>query len=290
MYDYNNEGEIYNNEINDLNDIKIGNEKYKTNKYNEEEIIMDDNMNMEEQDNINNENNLNEEFGEEEYDMNNINYNNEEFDNIEENDNNNNNYDYNNFDNYNNNFQNENNNSEYEEDNNLNNQEEEDLINNNEFSNEFEDMNQLHAINENKNNINQYNDNNVNNIETLKLYIINLEKKCAALEQENKMIKLNKENDPNYGIVENTIKQGTILLDDVKRKNFNLNKKIKILEQQNQELNYKLIEANQKLKRFQNNKNFIYNNNKDINSIIVKLNNKVDENEIMISKLKEIKI
>ena len=263
MYDYNNEGEIYNNEINDLNDIKIGIEKYKTNKYNEEEIIMDENMNMEEQDNINNENNLNEEFEKEEYDMNNINNNNEEFNHIEEN-----------------------NNSEYEEDNNLNNQEEEDLIDNNEFNNEVDDMNQLNAINANNKNMNKYNDDNINDIETLKLYIINLEKKCAALEQENKMIKLNKENDPNYGIVENSIKQGTILLDDVKRKNFNLNKKIKILEQQNLELNYKLIEANQKLKRFQNNKNFIYNNNKDINSIIVKLNNKVDENEIMISKLK----
>ena len=286
MYDYNNEGEIYNNEINDLNDIKIGKEKYKTNKYNEEEIIMDDNMNIEEQDNIDNQNNLNEEFEEEEYDMNNMNNNNEEFNHLEENNNNINNYDYNNFDNYNNNFENENNNSEYEEDNNLNNQEEEDLIDNNEFNNEFDDMNQLNDINANNNNMNQYNDNNINDIETLKLYIINLEKKCAALEQENKMIKLNKENDPNYGIVENSIKQGTILLDDVKRKNFNLNKKIKILEHQNQELNYKLIEANQKLKRFQNNKNFIYNNNKDINSIIVKLNNKVDENEIMISKLK----
>jgi len=280
MYDYNNEGEINNNEINDLNDIKLGNEKYKTNKYNEEEIIMDENMNMEEQDNINNENNLNEEFEEEEYDMNNMNNNNEEFNNMEENNNNINNYDYNNFNNYNNNLENENNNSEYEEENNLNNQEQEELIDNN----EFDDMNQLNAFNENNNNINQYN--NLNDIETLKLYIINLEKKCTSLEKENKMIKSNKENDPNYGIVENSIKQGTILLDDVKRKNFNLNKKIKILEQQNQELNYKLIEANQKLKRFQTNKNFVYNNNKDINSIIVKLNNKVDENEIMISKLK----
>ena len=123
------------------------------------------------------------------------------------------------------------------------------------------------------------------------MYISNLENKCYALEKENKLMKLNKQNsdyidrnDPNYKIIENSVKQGTILLDDVKRKNFNLSQRIKILEKENQKLNYKLIEVNQKLKRFQSNKNNI--NNKDINSIIAKLNSRIDESDIIISKLK----
>ena len=280
MYDYNNEGELYNNEINDLNDIKIENEKFKAKKYNEDEIIIDGNFNEEEPNNINNENNINDEF-EEEYDNDNIN--NNEYNNIKEN----NNINYN-FNNYNNNI---NNNLEYnfeyenknvDDENNLIEQEEE--LNNN---NDFDNVNELDNININDNN-NQYNNKQLNDIESLKLYIINLENKCAALEKENNIIKLNKEKDPNYSIVENSIKQGTILLDDVKRKNFNLNKKINLLEKQNQELSYKLIEANQKLKRLQINKkdNFNFSNNKDINSLILNLNNKIDEREIIISKLK----
>ena len=168
--------------------------------------------------------------------------------------------------------------------------ENEEELNNNNIDNNFGNINELNEDNINYNNdVNQYNTNNndfgdINDIESMKLYIINLENKCSALEKENKMLKQN--NNPNYGIIENSIKQGTILLDDVKRKNFNLNKKIKILEKQNQELNYKLIETNQKLKKFQNNKIQNFSNNKNINSNILNLNNKIDECEIMISKLK----
>ena len=292
MYGINNEDKIFENEINDLNDIEIKNQKIKNNKYNEDQIIMDDNMNvninMEEQDNINIENNdnydnnINDQFqGDDEY------YNNNE---------NNFNYDIN-----------EINNEEFNNSNNL----EENNINNNDIY-EDQDENLLYENNEQidlidqaedeqiDNEINQFNNNtnqNINiepnnDIESLKMYISNLENKCYALEKENKLMKLNKQNsdyidrnDPNYKIIENSVKQGTILLDDVKRKNFNLSQRIKILEKENQKLNYKLIEVNQKLKRFQSNKNNI-NNNKDINSIIAKLNSRIDESDIIISKLK----
>ena len=49
---FNNEDEIYNNQINYLNDIKIENEKNKINKYKEDEIVYNGNMNYEEQNNI----------------------------------------------------------------------------------------------------------------------------------------------------------------------------------------------------------------------------------------------
>ena len=52
MNDFNNEDEIYNNQINYLNDIKIENEKNKINKYKEDEIVYNENMNYEEQNNI----------------------------------------------------------------------------------------------------------------------------------------------------------------------------------------------------------------------------------------------
>ena len=278
MNEYNYEDELYNN--NNL----MNNEKNKTNKYNEDEIIMDENLNNTEEDNnINYGNEDNEE-----YDINNDLNNNEQFDNqIEENDDNN-NYDYNN--NYENFDNNEENVDNPEEEQNLIYEKENDEELNNNNINTFDNMNEFNEGNINyndNNNINQYTDNNfgdVNDIESMKLYIINLENKCSALEKENKMMK--SKNNPNYGIIENSIKQGTILLDDVKRKNFNLNKKIKILEKQNQELNYKLIEANQKLKKFQKNKIENFSNNQNTNSIILNLNNKIDENEIIISKLK----
>lgn len=289
MNDFNNENEIYNNEIDDLNDIKIEDEKIKTNKYNEDQIIMDENINFEQQDNIDNENNINENY-EEIYDLNDIN--NDEF--------NNNNNDNINLEEYNNAYYNnipENNDQNLlykneDKNNSFSQGEEYNDDNNNNYNIHLDNMNNINELNEinmnNNDNLKNFNENKkLDDIESLKLYIINLEKKCSFLEKENEMIKLNKESDPNYSIVENSLKQGTILLEDVKRKNFNLNKKIKILEKENQELNYKLIEANQKIKRFQiNNKNNNINTNKNINSILVKLNKKVDESEILISKLK----
>ena len=62
MYDYNNENELYNNEIKNLTDIRLETEKYKNNKYNEDEIVMNENINLEEQNNINDENYINEDL------------------------------------------------------------------------------------------------------------------------------------------------------------------------------------------------------------------------------------
>ena len=281
MNEFNNDDEIYNNEIDDLNDIKIENDNFKINKYNEDEIVFDEKMNYDGQNNIiNDNNNINNNMNQnlnlnENIDNNN---NNEFTNNIDENNiNDGNNDDYNNnFDTY--NILNDNGEENYlyenENENNLISEEGEE-INNNYFNN-INDFNQENTNNQ-----------ELNDINSLKIYIVNLEKKCSELEKENK--KLKSKQDPNYIIVENSIKQGTILLEDVKRKNYNLNQKIKTLEKQNLDLNYKIIELNQKLKRCQNNtrtNNIIHNTNKDMNSIILKLNNKIDESEIIISKLK----
>ena len=189
---------------------------------------------------------------------------------------------------------------------------------NNNNTNNFNNINEINELDinntnnmniidnfNNKNNMNMMNNfNNVNEIDSLKLYIINLEQKCNQLQNENKLLKINlkktqskinNRKDPNYEIVENSIRQGTILLEDVKRKNYNLKKKIKSLENQNQQLNYKLIETNQKLKRLINDKNnpilqnINQNNNNNLMEIktkLSKLNNKIDESDIIISKLK----
>ena len=184
-------------------------------------------------------------------------------------------------------------------------------------TNDYNELNDIKLINNNINNINNFNTNynnfidkinNINDLESLKIYIINLGQKCNYLQKENKKLKMqnvskiNSTNgkNPNYDIIENSIRQGTILLDDVKSKNNNLNKKIKILENKNKKLNYKLIEISQKLKRIQNdqknpllqkiNKNINSNNNKlnmiEIQTNFSKLNNKIDETDIIISKLK----
>ena len=57
MNEFNNDEEMYNNEIDDLNDIKIENDKFKINKYNEDEIVFDEKINYDEQNNIINDNN-----------------------------------------------------------------------------------------------------------------------------------------------------------------------------------------------------------------------------------------
>ena len=133
-----------------------------------------------------------------------------------------------------------------------------------------------------------YNLNDENDIESLKLIIYDLQQKCNALCQENGQLKLiiqnNNKKEPNIELMENSIKQGSILLTDNKKKNEILKKKIFELENKNKELNYKLIEINQKLKKFQNsdnNQNINMNNNEEIN----RLNNIIDENEVKISKL-----
>jgi len=159
----------------------------------------------------------------------------------------------------------------------------EEEANENEMQNNNMDMNGEEDQNNGNNNLNDEND-----IESLKLIIYDLQQKCNSLCQENGQLKLiiqcNNQKEPNIELMENSIKQGSILLIDNKKQNEILKKKIFELENKNKELNYKLIELNQKLKKFQNsdnNQNVNMNNNEEIN----RLNNIIDENEVKISKL-----
>ena len=260
---------------------------------------------------VNHINNINNNINNNEYDNNLINDNEDENEllNMEENDMNINNYNSNNNENLDDNLlYNENNEENLNTINSININPEVAFNNNNEI-NKINDLNEIDIMQ--NNNLNYLNRNNNNNnkkrinllnqnidIESLKLLIINLQNKINFLQNQNQQLKLNSQNrinidnrkDPNYDIIENSIKQGTILLDDVKRKNYNLNKRIQNLEIQNQQLNYQLIETNQKLSRMvKDQQNININsssNSSNINAIIKKLNSKIDENEIIISKLK----
>ena len=176
------------------------------------------------------------------------------------------------------------------------------MMQNENIGNEEEEIND-NQIDDNNININRIQQkegdimlNKLNNInkenESLKNMINNLEQKCSLLSQENEQLKItiqkNKafqnKTEPNYELMENSIRQGTILLNDNKKKNETLKQKILKLEKTNKELNFKLIESNQVLKRLQTiikTKNININNNNEIN----KLNNIIDEKEIKISKL-----
>jgi ribosomal protein L36 len=143
----------------------------------------------------------------------------------------------------------------------------------------------------------------INNIENINEHFIDLEEKFKSIEIENKNLKKELANEKiknrkiapnNKNIYENSIIQGKIIIEDVKKKNNKLIEKINDLESKNKSLNYQLIEANQKIKKYENdskqkmNVNENENNgkkDKDINEII-KLRNKIDEYEILISKLK----
>ena len=83
------------------------------------------------------------------------------------------------------------------------------------------------------------------------------------------------------------------MINNIKKKNDKLIEKIKDIEQKNKSLNYQLFEVNQKLRKYENDlkKNMNVNDNenngkkeKDINEII-KLENKIEKYEILISKL-----
>ena len=143
----------------------------------------------------------------------------------------------------------------------------------------------------------------MNNIEDINEHFIDLEQKFKSIEIENKNLKKELENEKkknrriapnNKNIYENSIIQGKIIIENVKKKNDKLIEKINDLESKNKLLNYQLIEANQKIKKYENDskKNINVNENvnnskkdKDMNEII-KLGNKIDEYEIVISKLK----
>ena len=143
----------------------------------------------------------------------------------------------------------------------------------------------------------------MNDIEDINEHFIDLEQRFKSIEIVNKNLQKELANEKqknrkivpnNKNIYENSIIQGKIILEDIKKKNDKLIEKIKDLESKNKSLNYQLIEANQKLKKYENDlkKNMNVNDNenngkkdKDINEII-KLENKIEEYEILISKLK----
>jgi chromosome segregation ATPase len=144
----------------------------------------------------------------------------------------------------------------------------------------------------------------INNIENINEHFIDLEEKFKSIEIENKNLKKELANEKkknrnippnNFKIYENSINQGKILLEDVKKKNAKLQEKINDLESKNKSLNYQLIEANQKLKKYENDSKQNINDNKNENNgkndkdntnEITKLKNKIDEYEILISKMK----
>ena len=129
-------------------------------------------------------------------------------------------------------------------------------------------------------------------------HFMDLQQRFEYLGNENKQLKRqlaieknkNKKIPPNkLKILENSINQGKILLDKTKKKNAEL---IKDYETKKDELNLQLIEANQKIKRLEedlnqakNNNSNNGNNNEDSLNEINKLKNKIDEYEINISKL-----
>ena len=176
---------------------------------------------------------------------------------------------------------------------------------------EMNDMNNINNIN---NNMINNNENNVENqqlmehIEEINGRFFDLEKEFKFLEKENKELKRqlqyekmkNREMKPNdFLIYDNTLKQGKLFLEDQKKKNAELKKIINDLEEQKKASDYKLIEANQKIKRLENDFNIINNNNqkeenknnsndnnnKNNDSEIINLKNKIDEYEIANSKL-----
>ena len=144
----------------------------------------------------------------------------------------------------------------------------------------------------------------INNIEDINEHFMDLEQRFNSIEIENKNLKKELSNEKkknlkippnNIKIYENSINQGKILLEDVKKKNAKLIEKINDLESKNKSLNYQLIEVNQKLKKYENDSKKNANDNtkenngkndKDSANEITKLKNKIDEYEILISKMK----
>ena len=182
---------------------------------------------------------------------------------------------------------------------------------------EMNDINNMNDMNNINNNMINNNENNVENqqlmehIEEINGRFFDLEKEFKFLEKENKELKRqlqyekmkNREMKPNdFLIYDNTLKQGKLFLEDQKKKNAELKKIINDLEEQKKASDYKLIEANQKIKRLENDFNIINNNNnnnqKEENknnsndnnnnnndNEIINLKNKIDEYEIANSKL-----
>ena len=112
------------------------------------------------------------------------------------------------------------------------------------------------------------------NIKDINEHFIIIENKFKKVEKENLKLKneLENENKKNKQIlinnsqsIENFKKQGNILLDDIKNKNNQLISKINDLESKNNLLNYQLIEANQNLEKLKNELSKNKNDDNDYN-------------------------
>ena len=182
---------------------------------------------------------------------------------------------------------------------NINNQEyqnvEEEEYNDNEMINENDNIEyQNQNINDNNNDNNDINDNNeeilqeddhnfINNLdidESLKAYIFDLHDKLISLSNENEQLKMAGSQliDNNKNIM-NLQKQNNFLIE-----------KIKELQMKNKKLGQELLKTKNKYKNQNNINNNSNNNNRNPNNIeskteIIKLNSKINEYEIIISKL-----
>ena len=141
-------------------------------------------------------------------------------------------------------------------------------------------------------------DNPEDNFSEMKLYIQNVESKSNTLQKENenlqKAISILEKEKSNLA---NNLEQKDIslselsqILENYKRKENNYENKIKELEKVNQELNYNIIQLNQKNKSLNSSletflKSPNLNNEKNNNTQILQLNEKLDETEITKQKI-----
>ena len=199
--------------------------------------------------------------------------------------------------------------------NNINNYNNRNLNMNNNFESIEEDLNNMNNINLKEeliyNEGEEENENEdsklslINSIKDIKYKFIGLEKKFNKVKEENQKLRQELEQEkiknrnmaPNKAqIYENCLKQGNILINDIRNKNNILNSKINDLESKNKSLNYQLIEANKKIKKLEDdlkqkinvsNVNNDIGENKDNNALneIKMLKKKVYDNEVTISKL-----
>ena len=126
----------------------------------------------------------------------------------------------------------------------------------------------------------------------MKLFIKNLENKISSQQAEieslkNTILNLEKEKiklTSSLSIKENSLKDSTSILDNLKIKNEQYENKISELEKENAELNYAIAELTQKNKSLMNTQ-ILNSNNQNLNSQIQVLTDQLNEVSIIKSKL-----
>ena len=126
----------------------------------------------------------------------------------------------------------------------------------------------------------------------MKLFIKNLENKISSQQAEieslkNTILNLEKEKiklTSSLSIKENSLKDSTSILDNLKIKNEQFENKISELEKENAELNYAIAELTQKNKSLMNTQ-ILNSNNQNLNSQIQVLTDQLNEVSIIKSKL-----